>query len=115
MTDTQQTGLAGQLVFIGTALAILLSGHLLFAAGLSAPSAALAATATVTALLVLPGRLVSWLLGIALFLSIAILPYYMYFGFAAESATRITFLATAADIFLLLWFAMTFGSLKTGH
>ena len=36
------------------------------------------------------GRLLLWVLGTALFLSIAILPYYMYFQFAAESTTRMT-------------------------
>ena len=113
MTDTQQLGPAGQLLFLGTAIAILLSGHLLFAAGISAPTAAVAATVAVAALLVLPGRLVVWVLGTALFLSIAILPYYLYFGFAADSTTRLAFLAGTANIFLLLWFAKTFGALKT--
>ena len=113
MTEPQPSGLTEQLLFLGTATAVLLSGALLFASGLSAPSAALTATATVTALLVLPGRLALWLLGSALFLSIAILPYRMYFQFATEPATRITVMAVTANIFLLLWFATTFGSLKT--
>ncbi len=115
MTDPQPSELTAQLLFLGTTTAVLLSGALLFAAGLSAPSAALAATATVMALLVLPGRLALWVLGSALFLAIAILPYRMYFQFATEPATRITVLAVTTDIFLLLWFATTFGSLKTRH
>ena len=110
MTEPQQSE---QLLFLGTATAVLLSGALLFASGLSAPIAVLTATATVLALWVLPGRLALWILGIALFLSIAILPYRMYFQFAPEPATRITVMAVTANIFLLLWFATTFGPLKT--
>ena len=59
------------------------------------------------------GRLLLWVLGTALFLSIAILPYYMYFQFAAESTTRMTVAATAAVILLLLWLATAYGPLKT--
>ena len=58
-------------------------------------------------------RLLLWVLGTALFLSIAILPYYMYFQFAAESTTRMTVAATAAVILLLLWLATAYGPLKT--
>ena len=115
MTEPQPSGLTEQLLFLGTTTAVLLSGALLFASGLSAPSAVLTATVTVTALLVLPGRLAMWVLGIALVLSIAILPYRMYFQFATEPATRITVLAVTVNIFVLLWFATTFGSLKTRH
>ena len=59
------------------------------------------------------GRLLLWVLGTALFLSIAILPYYMYFQFAAESTTRMTVAATTAVILLLLWLATAYGPLKT--
>ena len=59
------------------------------------------------------GRLLLWVLGTALFLSIAILPYYMYFQFAAESTTRMTVAATSAVILLLLWLATAYGPLKT--
>ena len=61
------------------------------------------------------GRLLLWVLGTALFLSIAILPYYMYFQFAAESTTRMTVAAPAAVILLLLWLATAYGPLKTRH
>ena len=60
----------------------------------------------------LAGRLLLWVLGTALFLSIAILPYYMYFQFAAESTTRMTVAATTAVILLLLWLATAYGPLK---
>ena len=59
------------------------------------------------------GRLLLWVLGTALFLSIAILPYYMYFQFAAESTTRMTVAATSVVILLLLWLATAYGPLKT--
>ena len=45
----------------------------------------------------LAGRLLFWVLGTALFLSIAILPYYMYFQFAAESTTRLTVAAVTGS------------------
>ena len=61
----------------------------------------------------LAGRLLLWVLGTALFLSIAILPYYMYFQFAAESTTRMTVAAVAAVILLLFWLATAYGPLKT--
>ena len=61
------------------------------------------------------GRLLFWVLGTALFLSIVILPYYMFFQFAAESTTRMTVAAVIAVIFLLLWLATAFGPLKTRH
>ena len=63
----------------------------------------------------LAGRLLFWVLGTALFLSIAILPYYMYFQFAAESTTRMTVAAITAVILLLLWLATAYGPLKTRH
>jgi hypothetical protein len=59
------------------------------------------------------GRVLLWVLGSALFLSIAILPYYMYFDFAAESTTRWTVAASTAFITLLLWLAVAYGPLKT--
>ena len=61
----------------------------------------------------LAGRLLFWVLGTALFLSIAILPYYMYFQFAAEPTVRVTVAAITAVLFLLLWLATAFGPLKT--
>ena len=61
------------------------------------------------------GRLLLWVLGTALFLSIAILPYYMYFQFATESTTRMTVAAVTAVIFLLLWLATAYGPLQTRH
>ena len=61
------------------------------------------------------GRLLLWVLGTALFLSIAILPYYMYFQFAADSTTRMTVAAVTAVILLLLWLATAYGPLKTRH
>ena len=63
----------------------------------------------------LAGRLLFWVLGTALFLSIAILPYYMYFRFAAESTTRMTVAAVTGVILLLLWLATAYGPLKTRH
>jgi hypothetical protein len=59
------------------------------------------------------GRVLLWVLGSALFLSIAILPYYMYFDFAGESTTRWTVAASTAFITLLLWLAVAYGPLKT--
>ena len=59
------------------------------------------------------GRVLLWVLGTALFLSIAILPYYMYFEFAADSTTRWTVAASTAFIILLLWLAAAYGPLKT--
>ena len=61
----------------------------------------------------LAGRLLFWVLGTALFLSIAILPYYMYFQFAAESTTRMTVAAVTGIILLLVWLATAYGPLKT--
>ena len=61
----------------------------------------------------LTGRVLLWVLGSALFLSIAILPYYMYFQFAAESTTRMTVAAVIGVILLLFWLATTYGPLKT--
>ena len=61
----------------------------------------------------LAGRLLFWVLGTALFLTIAILPYYMYFQFAAESTTRMTVAAVTGVILLLLWLATAYGPLKT--
>ena len=63
----------------------------------------------------LAGRLLFWILGTALCLSIAILPYYMYFQFAADSTTRMTVAAVTAVILLLLWLATAYGPLKTRH
>ncbi len=68
---------------------------------------------TKTQQLGLTGRLLFWVLGTALFLSIAILPYYMYVQFAADSTTRMTVAATTAVVLLLLWLATAFGPLKT--
>ena len=68
---------------------------------------------TETQQLSLGGQLLLWVLGTVLFLTIAILPYYMYFQFAAESTTRMTVAATAAVILLLLWLATAYGPLKT--
>ena len=61
----------------------------------------------------LAGRLLFWVLGTALFLSIAILPYYMHFQFTPESTVRITVATVTAVILLLLWLATAFGPLKT--
>ena len=58
-------------------------------------------------------QLLLWVLGTALFCTIAILPYYMYFQFATESTTRMTVAAVSAVIVLLLWLATAFGPLKT--
>lgn len=63
----------------------------------------------------LAGRLLFWVLGTALFLSIAILPYYMYFQFATESTTRMTVAAVTGVILLLVWLATAYGPLKTQH
>jgi len=52
-------------------------------------------------------------LGTALFLDIAILPYAMYFQFAADFTVHVTVLATTTVILLLLWLATAFGPLKT--
>ena len=60
----------------------------------------------------LAGRLLFWVLGSALFLSISILPYYMYFQFAAESTTRMTVAAVTGGILALLWLATAYGPLK---
>ena len=59
------------------------------------------------------GRLALWVLGATLFLAIAILPYYMYFQFAAESTTRMTVAAVTAFILLLFWLATAYGPMKT--
>jgi len=61
----------------------------------------------------LGGRLLLWVLGTVLFLSIAILPYYMYFEFATESTTRMTVAAATGIILLLIWLATVYGPLKT--
>ena len=58
------------------------------------------------------GRLLFWVLGTALFLSIAILPYYMYFQFATESTTRMTVAAVTGVILLLVWLGTAYGPLK---
>ena len=59
------------------------------------------------------GRILLWILGTALFLSIAILPYYMYFEFASESTTRMTVAAVTGVILALFWLATAYGPLKT--
>jgi hypothetical protein len=61
----------------------------------------------------LTGRIVLLVLGTALFLDLAILPYAMYFQFAAEFTVHVTVLATTTVILLLLWLATAFGPLKT--
>lgn len=58
------------------------------------------------------GRLLFWVLGTALFLTIAILPYYMYFQFATESTTRMTVAAVTGVILLLIWLGTAYGPLK---
>lgn len=58
------------------------------------------------------GRLLFWVLGTALFLTIAILPYYMYFQFATESTTRMTVAAVTGVILLLMWLGTAYGPLK---
>ena len=63
----------------------------------------------------LAGRLLFWVLGTALFLAIAILPYYMYFEFASEATTRMTVATVVGVIFLLIWLATAYGPLKTRH
>ncbi len=61
------------------------------------------------------GRITLWILGGALFLDIAFLPYYMYMQFATDATVRNTVIGTTAVIFLLLWLATAFGPLKTRH
>jgi hypothetical protein len=61
----------------------------------------------------LTGRIVLLVLGTALFLDLAILPYAMYFQFAADFTVHVTVLATTTVILLLLWLATAFGPLKT--
>ena len=114
MIGTEPSGLTGQLLFLGTAITILLSGAMLFAAGLSPSGAVLSATATVLALLVVPGRLLFWVLGAALFFVIALLPNAMgMWWYAAESTVIEAVLGSTAVILLLVWFATVFGPLKT--
>ncbi|MDP6581091.1 MAG: hypothetical protein QF681_10580 [Vicinamibacterales bacterium] len=59
------------------------------------------------------GRITLWVLGAALFLDIAFLPYYMFMQYAADATVRNTVLGATASIFLLLWLATAFGPLKT--
>ncbi len=59
------------------------------------------------------GRLVLWVLGTALFLDIAILPYWLYMDFATDFTVYVTVGAATAITLLLLWLATTFGPLKT--
>ena len=58
-------------------------------------------------------RLLFWILGGALFLVIAILPWAMYMQYLADVTVRVTVVAATAVILLLLWLATTFGPLKT--
>ncbi len=59
------------------------------------------------------GRLVLWVLGSALFLDIAILPYWLYMDYAVDSTVYMTVGGATAVTILLLWLATTFGPLKT--
>ena len=58
------------------------------------------------------GRLLFWILGTALFFIIAILPYAMYMRFAADVTVRVTVIASATVVLMLLWLTTTFGPLK---
>ena len=59
------------------------------------------------------GRLVLWVLGSALFLDIAILPYWLSTDYAVDSTVYMTVGGATAVTILLLWLATTFGPLKT--
>ena len=61
----------------------------------------------------LAGRVLFYILGTALFLVIAILPYAMFMRFAADSTVRTTVPVATGVILFLFWIATVFGPLST--
>ena len=61
------------------------------------------------------GRLTLWVLGGALFLDIAVVPYWFYMDFEFTGSVPIRVGVSAAIILVLLWLATAFGPLKTNQ
>ncbi len=59
------------------------------------------------------GRLTLWVLGTALFLDIAILPYWLYMDYAEDATVYTTVGISTTVVLLAIWLATSFGPLKT--
>ncbi len=68
---------------------------------------------TETQQLGLAGRLLMWVLGITLFIVIALMPYYLFMQFATDYVVHVTVLSCVAMIGLVLVVGTIFGPLRT--
>ena len=68
---------------------------------------------TETQQLGLAGRMLLWLVGIAIFLVIALLPYALFMRFATDYVVHVTILSCLGVILLVLVVGTIFGPLRT--
>ena len=68
---------------------------------------------TETQQLGLGGRMLLWLVGIAIFLVIALLPYALFMRFATDYVVHVTILSCLGVILLVLVVGTIFGPLRT--